>query len=88
MLTDEERHSFRWSLKEKKKHPYRKGRCQPCTKIKEVEIGQKVEMEYGLGKKMARKIAKDHIKEFPCYYSKGLIPMERRLKTKSKREVK
>ena len=27
-----------------------------------------------------RKIAKDHIDEFSCYYSKGLVPMERRLR--------
>ena len=32
----------------------------------------------------AKKIATDHIKEFPCYYSKGLIPMEARLKKQMK----
>jgi len=60
----------------------------------ELAIGTKIEMEHAklfpkrIQRKMARKIAQDHIREFPKYYSKGLIPMERRLKTKSKREVK
>lgn len=35
-----------------------------------------------LRKVMATKIANDHIKEYPCYYSEGLIKMERRLKKK------
>ena len=51
-----------------------------CKFVKELRIGKKIEMEHGLGKKMAKKIALDHIKEFPCYYSKGLIPMERKLR--------
>jgi len=29
---------------------------------------------------MSKKIASDHIKEYPCYYSRGLVPMEKRLK--------
>lgn len=51
-----------------------------CNLSKELKIGKRIEMEHHLGKKMAKKIALDHIKEFPCYYSRGLIPMERRLK--------
>ncbi len=51
-----------------------------CNRKKELEIGQEIEEEHGLGDKTAKKIAKDHIKEFSCYYSKGLIPMEKRLK--------
>lgn len=51
-----------------------------CNIKKELGIGWKIELEHGLGKKKAKKIAMDHIKEFPCYYSKGLIPMEKRLK--------
>lgn len=51
-----------------------------CKFNKELKIGEKVELEHGLGKKMAIKIAKDHIKEFPCYYSRGLIPMEKKLR--------
>jgi hypothetical protein len=35
-----------------------------------------------LQKSMATRIAKDHLKEFPKYYSEGLIKMERRLKKK------
>jgi len=59
-----------------------------CSFSKELKIGTKIEMEHSelfpenLQKSMARKIAKDHIKEFPCYYSKGLIPMERKLRRK------
>lgn len=57
-----------------------------CDYRKELKIGIKTEMEHAhlfpksKRKFMAKKIAKDHLKEFPCYYSKGLIPMERRLK--------
>ena len=50
-----------------------------CKFAKELKVGKKIELEHHLGKKMAKKIALDHIKEFPCYYSKGLIPMEKRL---------
>ena len=57
-----------------------------CNRRKELKIGMKVELEHSnlfpksKQKLMAKKIAKDHIKEFPCYYTKGLIPMEKRLK--------
>lgn len=53
---------------------------------KELKIGSKIEMEHAhlfpksKQKFMATKIAKDHIKEFPCYYTKGLLPLERHLK--------
>ena len=56
-----------------------------CNLKKELKLGTKIEMEHkSLFKKedqkiMAQKIAKQHIKEFPCYYSKGLIPMEHKL---------
>ena len=51
---------------------------------KELKIGTKMEMEHTKSKTKARKIARDHLKEFPKYYSKGLIKMERRLKKKRK----
>jgi len=51
-----------------------------CLFRKELRLGREIEMEHGLGRKMALKIAKDHLKEFPCYYTKGLIPMEKKLK--------
>ena len=57
-----------------------------CKYIKELSIGTKIEMEHkslfpkGKQKFYARRIAMNHIKEFPCYYSKGLIPMERKLR--------
>jgi len=56
-----------------------------CNYSKELKIGKKIEMEHAslfpkkLQKKMAIKIAKQHISEFPCYYSKGLLPMENKL---------
>jgi len=61
-----------------------------CNKNRELKIGTKIEMEHASlfpkskQKIMAKKIAMNHIKEFPCYYSKGLIPMERKLKGRSK----
>ena len=51
-----------------------------CNYKKELAIGTEIEMEHHLGKKMAEKIAKDHLKEFSCYYTKGLLPMESKLK--------
>lgn len=56
-----------------------------CNYRKELKIGTKIEMEHSslfpkrIQKSMAKKIAVQHIKEFPCYYSKGLLPMERKL---------
>lgn len=61
-----------------------------CNRRKELKIGRKIEMEHAhlfpkqLRTKMASKIAKDHIKEFPCYYSKGLVQMEKMLKKRRK----
>jgi len=58
---------------------------------KELKIGRKIELEHAhlfpksKQKSMATKIAKDHIKEFPKYYSKGLVPMEKKL---NKRRLK
>lgn len=59
-----------------------------CNRKKELQLGMKIEKEHAhlfpksIQKKMVEKIAKDHIRENPCYYSKGLIPMERRLMKK------
>ena len=47
--------------------------------IKELKIGTKIEMEHTTSKKIAEKIAKDHLREYPNYYTQGLIPMERKL---------
>ena len=49
---------------------------------KELKIGTKIEMEHTKHKWLAERIAKDHLEEFPKYYTKGLIPMEARLKRK------
>jgi len=59
-----------------------------CNKKKELKLGIGIEMEHAhlfpksKQKSMAEKIAKDHIKEFSCYYSEGLIPLEKRLNKK------
>lgn len=47
---------------------------------KELKIGTKIEMEHTNSKKVAQKIATDHLKEFPHYYTKGILPMESKLK--------
>lgn len=46
---------------------------------KEIAIGKKIEMEHTTNSKVALRIAKQHLCEFPNYYSKGLVPMEKRL---------
>lgn len=51
-----------------------------CPFGKEIEIGRRVEMEHTKNPKIAERIAREHLKEFPCYYSKGVIPMERKLR--------
>jgi len=50
-----------------------------CPLDKELKLGKKIEMEHTKNPYIAEKIAKDHLKEFDCYYSKGLIPMEKKL---------
>jgi hypothetical protein len=51
---------------------------------KELKLGRPIEMEHTKSKKTALRIAKQHLKEFPNYYSKGLIPMEKKLKKNKK----
>jgi hypothetical protein len=57
-----------------------------CSFTKELRLGIKVEKEHShlfpknKRKYYSRKIALDHIKENKCYYSLGLLPMEKRLK--------
>lgn len=58
-----------------------------CDRKKEMAIGIKMEMaEHGAlfpkktRKKMIEKITGNHLDEFDCYYTKGLLPMEKRLK--------
>jgi hypothetical protein len=47
---------------------------------KELRLGIPVEFEHTKSRKVAKRIASQHLCEFPNYYSKGLIPMERKLK--------
>ena len=51
-----------------------------CNYKKEMHIGAKIELEHTKSKRLAKKISADHLKEFSCYYSRGLVPMEKRLK--------
>lgn len=57
-----------------------------CNRSKQLKIGIGIEMEHAhnfpknLRNVMAKRIATDHINEFPCYYTKMLIPGEKRLK--------
>ena len=46
----------------------------------QLRIGTKVEMEHTKSKKVAGKIAKDHLNEFPNYYT-HLVKMEKKLKS-------
>jgi hypothetical protein len=51
---------------------------------KELLLGIPIEYEHTKSKRRATKIATQHICEFPSYYSKGLIPMEKRLEKRLK----
>ncbi len=46
----------------------------------ELALGVPIEMEHTTSKKKATLIAKQHLVEFRNYYSKGVIPMEKRLR--------
>lgn len=56
-----------------------------CKYSEQLKLGKKIEMEHAhlfsksQQKTMTTKIAKDHLKESPCYY-KALIKMEKKLK--------
>ena len=47
---------------------------------KELKLGIPIEMEHTKSKRVATRIAKDHLCEFSNYYSKGILPMEKKLK--------
>ena len=47
---------------------------------KELRLGIPIEMEHTNSRTVAKKIASQHLCEFKNYYSKGLIPMEKRLR--------
>lgn len=47
---------------------------------RELKLGIPIEMEHTRSRRRAKQIAKQHLCEFPFYYSKGLIPMERMFK--------
>jgi len=48
---------------------------------KELKLGIPIELEHTNSRRVAKRIASQHIIEFPSYYSKGLIPMEQKLKS-------
>ena len=51
----------------------------------QLKIGSKIELEHTKNKKLATKIAKDHLREFPNYYT-YLVKMENKLKKMNKRK--
>lgn len=50
------------------------------SQMKDISLGKKIEMEHTNNPKTALRIARQHECEFPNYYTKGLIPMERKLR--------
>ena len=54
-------------------------KCNVKFNKRQLVIGQKVEMEHTKNKSVALRIAKQHLCEFPNYYT-GLLGMERKLK--------
>ena len=49
----------------------------------QIRMGIKIEMEHTKSKRVAEKISKDHLREFPDYYT-HLIKMEKRLAKRKK----
>lgn len=66
-----------------------KGGKRNMVNKKELEIGTKIEKkEHGVSLKVAKKIASDHIGEFPTYYTDkeyGLIAVEKKLKSRKRK---
>jgi hypothetical protein len=60
-------------------------KCKKKFSKRELQLGIPVELEHTKSRKKAKKIAMQHLCEFSNYYSKGLIPMERRLKRLSRK---
>ncbi len=54
----------------------------------ELKLGIKVEMEHTTDQEVAVEIAKDHLAEFPKYYSKVLLPAEKEAKDEEKPKKK
>ncbi len=48
----------------------KKHKCDLQTLEKQLEKGQKIEMEHTKNKELAKKIAMDHIYEVPDYYDR------------------
>lgn len=48
----------------------------------QLRIGSKMELEHTKNKRVAKKIAKDHLDEFPKYYT-ALVKMEKKLKRRT-----
>ena len=50
---------------------------------RQLAIGRKIELEHTSSKKVAEKIARDHLREFPTYYT-ALVKMEKGLMKKKR----
>ena len=50
----------------------------------QLRIGKKIELEHTKSKKVADKIAKDHLNEYPDYYT-HLVKLEKKLSKKNYR---
>lgn len=64
-----------------------KGREKVAINRRELKIGTRIERkEHGFNIKISKKIAMDHIKEYPQYYTHkryGLIVIEKKMKRKN-----
>ena len=49
---------------------------ESCINPKQLEMGIKIEMEHTFNRQIAKKIALDHLREIPDYYTR-LLKMER-----------
>ena len=56
----------------------------PKKILEQIEIGTEIELEHTKSRKEARKIALDHLKEFPDYYTR-LVRMEKEAKGEMKK---
>ena len=53
------------------------------TRVQQMRLGTKIEMEHTSSKKVAERIAKDHLNEYPNYYTE-FVKFEAKLKRMNK----
>ena len=74
---------YKTAIKERIPGGKAKGKNPGKYDPEQVEVGEEVEKEHTPSKEVAREVSRDHLEEFPNYYT-GLIEMEKKLEKQKK----